>query len=62
MYIMQNHVHKLPEQDTSKRPATRAEYLREWRKKNPEKNSQYCRNYWKRREAEARQQQEKVKP
>ena len=25
------------------------EYLREWRKKNPEKNAQYINNYWERK-------------
>lgn len=26
-----------------------AAYLREWRKKNPEKNRMYCESYWNRR-------------
>lgn len=37
-----------------------AAYLREWRKKNPEKNKQYVENYWNKRidrmKAEQKQQ------
>jgi hypothetical protein len=29
--------------------AAQAAYLREWRKKNPEKNRMYCESYWNRR-------------
>ena len=41
--------------------AAKATYLREWRKKNPEKNKQYVESYWSRRiertKAEQEQQQ-----
>ena len=26
--------------------ASRAEYYRQWRKKNPKKTTEYCRRYW----------------
>ena len=61
MRIMENHVHRIPEKKPERKPCTRAEYLREWRKKNPEKNALYCQQYWQRRAEEAAQR-EKVKP
>lgn len=34
---------------TAKAKKTRAEYLREWRKKNKDKVKQYNRSYWERK-------------
>lgn len=34
-----------------------AEYMREWRKKNPEKQEEYRRAYWQRKAEEARQRE-----
>lgn len=31
----------------------KAQYLREWRQKNPGKNAQYCAQYWERKAQEA---------
>lgn len=33
--------------------ALKAEYMREWRKKNPDKSRRYLREYWERKAAQA---------
>ena len=39
--------------------SARAEYQREWRKKNPAKNKQYIMNYWVKKAQEAREAESK---
>ena len=39
--------------------SARAEYQREWRKKNPAKNKQYIMNYWVKKAKEAEQESKK---
>ena len=43
----------MAEQTIDKAVEMRRAYLREWRKKNPEKVRKYCREYWERKAAKA---------
>ena len=48
----------MPKKLSEKAKAARAAYLREWYRKNPEKNREYKATYWERKAHAAQQEQE----
>ena len=52
----------MTEKNDSQAAELRRAYLQEWRKKNPEKVRQYNREYWQRKAAKAKQEEQRNEP